>query len=159
MAGFLLTGFILLAVLFPVKAKADSLKMGDVAKELICQCGCNNVLSVCEMQGWAVPAKELIQTKIDAGLSKEEIVEYFVEQYGPKILAAPPKEGFNLAAWMIPFAIIGAGAILVVFLLKVWVKRQSARGEDAGLPLEEMTEEEVSRYKKELESELDSWKL
>lgn len=154
----LVVSFILIAALSFLEARADDLRMEDVAQDLICQCGCNKVLSVCEMQGWAVPAKELIQEKIDGGLSKEEIVAYFVEQYGPKILAAPPKEGFNLTAWTVPFILIGAGAALIVFLLRIWVKGQPVQDEEGRLPPEGMTEEEVSKYKKELEEELKSWK-
>ncbi|MFQ5904890.1 MAG: cytochrome c-type biogenesis protein CcmH [Candidatus Binatia bacterium] len=154
----LLMGFILLAALASLEVEAGDLRMEEVAKDLTCQCGCNKVLSVCEMQGWAVPAKELIQEKIDGGLSKEEIVAYFVEQYGHKILAAPPKEGFNLTAWVVPFVLMGVGATLIVFLLKVWVKRQLVHGDEERLPLEGMTAEEASRYKKELETELRSWK-
>lgn len=154
----LLAVLVLLTALLWVEAEAGELRVGDVAKDLICQCGCNNVLGVCEMTGWAVPAKELIQEKIDQGQSKDEILAYFVEQYGTKILAAPPKKGFNLIAWIMPFIIIGAGAILIVLLLRVWVRAQRVRGEDDPASLEDMTEEEADKYKKALQDELQSWK-
>lgn len=155
---YILVALMLLAASLSVTAEAGALKMGDVAKELICQCGCNNVLGVCEMTGWAVPAKELIQEKIDQGLNKEQVLAYFVEEYGTKILAAPPKKGFNLIAWIMPFAVIGAGAILILLLLRVWTREYGTGREDEPGPLEGMTEEEVTKYKKAMRDEIKSWK-
>ncbi len=156
--ALLLSGFLLLGLYLAPHAEAEELRMGDVASGLICQCGCNNVLSVCEMQGWAVPAKALIQERINQGWSKEEIISYFVEQYGPKILAAPPKEGFNITAWVMPFVLIGAGAALILLLLRTWVKRERFREGMEHQSLAEMNEEETSKYREKLKSELDSWK-
>lgn len=155
---YILVALMLMAASLSVTAEAGALKMGDVAKELICQCGCNNVLGVCEMTGWAVPAKELIQEKIDQGLNKEQVLAYFVEEYGTKILAAPPKKGFNLIAWIMPFAVIGAGAILILLLLRVWTGANGTGREDEPGPLEGMTEEEVTKYKKAMRDEIKSWK-
>ncbi len=155
---YILVALMLSAALLSVQAEAGDLKMGDVAKELICQCGCNNVLGVCEMTGWAIPAKELIQEKIDQGLSKEQVLAYFVKEYGTKILAAPPKKGFNLIAWAMPFVVIGVGAIFILLLLRIWTRAYRTFREDEPGPLEGMTEEEVAKYKKALQDEIKSWK-
>ena len=94
----------------------------EVQRRLICQCGCNKVLFVCEMQGWAVPAKALIASKAAQGQSADAIVQYFVDEYGVKILAAPPKSGFFLTAWLTPFTAILLGGIAILVLLRQWAR-------------------------------------
>lgn len=155
---YILVGLMLFAALLSVRAEANTLRMEDVANELICQCGCNNVLGVCEMTGWAIPAKELIQEKIDQGLSKAQVIAYFVEEYGTKILAAPPKKGFNLTAWVTPFVMIGAGAILILILLRIWIRSYRGQSGDEPGPLVGMTEEEKNKYKTAMQNEIKAWK-
>lgn len=155
---FLLPGVVLLYLFATAHVEAAALKVEDVAKELICLCGCNKLVNDCEMQDWAVAAKVVIKEKINEGWSKERIVAYFVEQYGPKVLAAPPKKGFNLTAWTTPFILIGVGAVLILFLLRAWVMGRGKREEVERQALEQMSQEEVSRYKQELELELKSRK-
>ena len=46
--------------------------------------------------------ERFIAVRIRAGDSKQEIKDKLVAQYGPRILAAPPKEGFDLLAWVLP---------------------------------------------------------
>jgi cytochrome c-type biogenesis protein CcmH len=48
---------------------------------------------------------------------------YFVEKYGLWILLAPPREGFNLLVWVVPFAGLAAGLVLVVLLMRRWTRR------------------------------------
>ncbi len=71
--------------------------------------------------------KAKIQQMINDGKTKPEILKTFVSQYGQKILAAPPKEGFNLSVWVLPFAALAVAAVMLYFLLKSW----SARGAKA----------------------------
>jgi cytochrome c-type biogenesis protein CcmH len=56
--------------------------------------------------------------QIDQGKSDQEIVSYFVDKYGATVLAAPPATGFNLAAWIMPFAALAVGALAAVALLR-----------------------------------------
>lgn len=56
---------------------------------------------------------------IDSGKTEDQILNVFVSQYGQTVLAAPPKKGFNLTAWLIPFGGFLAGAgILSIYLNK-----------------------------------------
>ena len=50
--------------------------------------------------------RDYIRTLIARGLTKQEILDELVDQYGPEILATPGDDGFDLAAWIVP----GAGA-------------------------------------------------
>ena len=57
--------------------------------------------------------RRLVREKLAQGESREQILEYFAGVYGPNILAAPSKSGFNLLAWTVPligvFAALAAG--------------------------------------------------
>jgi cytochrome c-type biogenesis protein CcmH len=55
---------------------------------------------------------------IDEGLSDEEILDYFVVRYGENVLAEPPKSGFSLIIWLIPFVAMGLGIGGVIFAVK-----------------------------------------
>ena len=60
-----------------------------------------------------------VRERLAEGWSEEEIRQYFVDRYGERVLASPPKEGFNLIAWAIPPAIF-----VVSMLVLVWVVRE-----------------------------------
>ena len=59
----------------------------------------------------------LVRDMLAQGAGRDEILDFFVERYGPGVLAAPPKSGANLLAWILPVAgivaaLVGALAIL-----------------------------------------------
>jgi cytochrome c-type biogenesis protein CcmH len=46
--------------------------------------------------------KMFIRSRIAAGESKSQIEDRLVAKFGEQVLAAPPKKGFNLLAWLLP---------------------------------------------------------
>lgn len=126
----------------------------EVAHRIICQCGCGKVLAICEMEGWAVPAKALIARKAAQGISADEIVQYFVDQYGEKILAAPPKSGFFLTVWVAPFAMLILGGGLIIGLIRHWVGSGGGSGSVPSTgPLTPQQEALVARFEAEVREE------
>ncbi len=128
---------------------ASAASVSEITKGLMCTCGCTMVLYSCQC-GTAAAMNGDIQEMIDAGMSEEAILNSYVEQHGQQILAAPPKEGFNLSAWVIPFAALAAAAIFVVVLLRRWTRTH----EEAISEPSEPTEEDRA-YLKALEHELE----
>lgn len=58
-----------------------------------------------------------VRELLAAGASREEVLAWFRERYGPGIVAEPPRSGINLIAWLVPGAallIAMAGGILVL---------------------------------------------
>jgi cytochrome c-type biogenesis protein CcmH/NrfF len=49
-----------------------------------------------------------------------------VEKYGTWILLAPPRQGFNLLVWVVPFGGIGLGLVLIFAVLHRWSRRPAA---------------------------------
>ena len=48
--------------------------------------------------------KRFIETRADACVSESQIKDELVAQFGPAVLAAPPREGFHWLAWLLPLA-------------------------------------------------------
>lgn len=69
-------------------AGSDSVLVRDISQELICQCGCTEVLNVCDCS-IADEMNVLIEQKLAQGQSKEQILQSFVDQYGKQVLATP----------------------------------------------------------------------
>ncbi len=65
---------------------------------------------------------EQIRTEVHAmvaeGKSRDEILNHYVEKYGERILAAPRARGFNMLAYVLPWAALLFGAWLLVLLIK-----------------------------------------
>ena len=58
-----------------------------------------------------------VRELLAAGASREEVLSWFRERYGPGIVAEPPRSGINLIAWLVPGAVLViamAGGILVL---------------------------------------------
>jgi cytochrome c-type biogenesis protein CcmH len=76
--------------------------------------------------------RAFIRERIAAGDSESEISDALVAQFGEEVLAAPPKEGFNLLAWVLPLA-GGAVAIGVLAVaLRRWSRARAEPAADAG---------------------------
>ncbi len=70
-------------------ASADPALVRDISKEFRCICGdCELVVSNCDCPR-ASELTALIEKKLSQGQSKEQIIQYFVVQYGKQVLATP----------------------------------------------------------------------
>lgn len=120
----------------------------DVAKEFRCPT-CTG-LSVLESDaGFSVQIKEQVQEQINLGKNREQIVDFFVERYGPWILREPPVKGFNAWAWIVPITLLCLGPVLIWLL--VWKRRVQADSHgvrSSTVILEEM-QQNLQRLKRE----------
>lgn len=145
----------IIALVVAVPAQAAS--MFDVADKIMCQCGCGAVLSECPHQdcGWGIPAKEFITQQLANGKTEQELIQYYVSQYGEKILAAPTKSGFNMAAWITPFAGLILGGVGLYYLVRLWARRREDEAAAEALSVVEVAElpdEAVRRLEDELKN-------
>jgi len=85
-------------------------EVNEIAKEVYCPVCESTPLDVCETQACA-DWRELIRTKLGEGQTKQQIFDYFATQYGDRVLASPPKKGFNLILWISPFVALAIGAV------------------------------------------------
>lgn len=156
-AAVLLISF---TVFFMPAIKAFALTSGEITKGFTCTCGCSMVVSACEGSMECTPAKEItdqVAQMIEAGQSKEEIIQHFVNTKGEKILAAPTKKGFNLIAWILPFLaiILGAGGIYI-FIDKCLISGKDAAAESENYIKKQVPE---GKYLALFEKELKDFEL
>ena len=154
----LLPSILALALLVPaIVAAATPVEVDDTARELICQCGCGMVLNQCNHAECSSRDQMMasIGTQLDAGRTKQQIVAGFVSQYGERVLSAPTKEGFNLTAWITPFAALLAGAVVVYFLMRAWVARGGQSQPVTVRPRSISGSDD--EYRRRLEQELDDF--
>ena len=102
-------------------AFADGI-VDEIGANLMCQCGCTMVLSTCDC-GTADQMRGEIRSMLDQGKTKEDIVNYYIGKYGEKVLAAPKAEGFNLSAYITPFAVILLSGGVLALIVRQWVIR------------------------------------
>jgi cytochrome c-type biogenesis protein CcmH len=145
---------VLILAAWPQAIAADEPPTVDeVASELISQCGSGMVLADHDC-GVARSMKASIQRQIDAGNTKEEILDHFVSIYGEQVLATPRKSGFSLTAWVAPFLAVAAGGIVVSALIWTWARRRPASAEAAASPF---PVEDLDLYEERVDEELRSW--
>lgn len=129
---------------------AASRNLDDEALEIgaMLQCPiCQNVSVAYSPSQLAVQMRQVIRQKLEAGESREQIIQYFVDRYGESILLEPPKRGFNLVAWRGPFLAVLAGAIGLFWLLRNWTRTPSPALPD---DLPAVSDEEVAAYEARL---------
>jgi len=117
---------------------AGAQQSADRAKQIggkfMCMCSCNQVLTQCNHVGCTTSAgmlKELDQS-VTRGDSEDVITQRFVQEFGTKVYAEPPKSGFSLVAWSLPGIYLLSGTILVVFVISRWRKHVPEHGPSTG---------------------------
>ena len=102
-------------------APAMSLTVVEVAREVRCPT-CNTPLDVSNSPA-AERMKVFISQRIAAGDDKQEIIDALVGEFGRGVLATPPKEGFDLIAWVVPIVLVLAGLVAIPFVTRAWARR------------------------------------
>ena len=59
--------------------------------------------------------RAIVEEKVQAGESDEEILQYFADRYGDSVLVEPPKSGVGIGLWWIPplVTLLGAGVVVM----------------------------------------------
>ena len=68
--------------------------------------------------------RAVVREMLAEGKSRDEILDYFVDRYGADILAAPPKSGSNLVAWILPIVGVAAALVGVFFVIRAMTNSQ-----------------------------------
>jgi cytochrome c-type biogenesis protein CcmH/NrfF len=114
---------VLLGVIVVAMLGAGQSRYDRLGNELMCSCGCGQILLECNhfgCPGSPVMIREL-QAQLASGASDKAILGWFATKYGPIILAAPIRGGFDDAAWIVPFTVFvlaTAGTFGIVWLWK-----------------------------------------
>jgi cytochrome c-type biogenesis protein CcmH len=109
-----------LAICFSLGATTPAGRQNDLSHRLMCQCGCAQLLGECDHVGCPDRDKELseLSTDIAAGETDQQVFDEFVGKYGATVLAAPTTKGFDLVAWIAPFAVFAAALLGPILLIR-----------------------------------------
>jgi cytochrome c-type biogenesis protein CcmH len=149
--SIVLLGFLLPALAAGASAQKDiSRDYRDACDQLVCQCGCNEQLSVCSMQNCssATPMRAEIRARLEKGDSVQTIVDSFVARYGKKVLSAPTMQGFDITAWIMPFLIFCLGMVVVGWIV-VRMVRPAPVMEESQAPVDSRVERELKDFEEE----------
>jgi cytochrome c-type biogenesis protein CcmH len=113
-----------LAAAAPAAAAEPKTSVIDLEDEVMCV-SCNVPLNIAESPQ-ATAQRAEIQRLVDQGLTKDEIKDRLVVEYGRNVLAQPDDSGFGLAAYLVPIAVGGLGIALLVLLIPRWRRRATA---------------------------------
>lgn len=122
----------------------------DLEGELICPT-CKTTLDQSDAPV-ARRMKALIARRVADCASEKQIKDELVADFGPAVLAAPPREGFHWLAWVLPPVGLLAAAGVISVLVWRWSRSRHEAGADANgrVPLdpelERRLDRELARY-------------
>lgn len=123
-----------LLVVFTVGAGDNAARYNQLGHQMICTCGCTQVLLECNHVGCTVSTQmeAELQDALASGDSNERVLHVFVQKYGPTVLAAPPASGFNLVAWITPGIIFLLAMLGTALLIRSWKLRSVPMPKETG---------------------------
>jgi cytochrome c-type biogenesis protein CcmH len=128
----LLTGLTLTGIASAQENGPTDDEVNAIAKGMYCPV-CENIpLDVCPTQA-CIQWREVIRQKLAEGWDEAQIKDYFVAQYGDRVLAEPPPQGLNWLVYLVPPLIFLGGAYLLFSVFRSW-RRQPQPGPAAATP-------------------------
>jgi len=123
-------------------------QVNAIAKQLYCPVCENTPLDVCPTQAceeW----RQLIREKLGIGWTPIQIKDYFVDQYGDRVLGTPPARGLNWMVYVIPPLLFLVGIYVLYRIVITW-KRNDHDSPPPAPPAESLDDEYVSRLEEEI---------
>jgi cytochrome c-type biogenesis protein CcmH len=128
-------------------AACPQTSLGDLEDEVMCPV-CGTSLGLASEAPQAQRERAFIQGLIDDCKSKDEVKDALVAEFGDQVLALPDDDGFDLAAYLVPLAILlGAGAAITVGVRR-WRTRPAAVAAERGASARESKrlDDDLAKY-------------
>lgn len=106
-------------------ADSPDTRVNAIGHQMMCMCGCGQVLAECNHVGCTYSSRQLAEVRemVLRGDNDASIKDAMVQKYGTTVLAAPTTSGFNIVAWIMPFAIFALALAAVVLVVRAWKRR------------------------------------
>jgi cytochrome c-type biogenesis protein CcmH len=131
----------LLTVVMVGYGETPDARFQRLGHELVCMCGDNNILLECNHVGCSTSTQMTAELKaqLATGASDKQILAWFANKYGPTVLAAPIRGGFDDVAWIVPYALLGLATLGTAGVILYWKRRTTAlaHGPEVLLPADE----------------------
>ncbi len=129
-------------------------EVNRIAKQLFCPVCENTPLDVCPTQACA-QWRALIREKLAAGWTEDQIKQYFVDQYGARVLSEPPRTGLNWLVYLVPPILFIVGVVILVRTFRPSKETavdgvSPASAEESPISPEPASDEYVARVEDEL---------
>jgi cytochrome c-type biogenesis protein CcmH len=113
---------LVITILMFMGAGDDTARFNSVGHRMMCICGCGQVLLECNHVGCQSSDKmrNELMAALERGDNDDLILQGFVQNYGPTVIAAPTAKGFNRVAWIMPFVALAFGMVFVVIVVRAW---------------------------------------
>lgn len=132
----------------------SSSRFGKLGHEMICVCGCGQILLECNHVGCPDSDRMIgeLRQQIAGGGSDTAVLNWFSAKYGPTVLAAPIRGGFDNAAWIAPLAVFLLATVGTGVLVSLWRKRTRPNTALAGMPVHDLQDDALrERIRRETE--------
>jgi cytochrome c-type biogenesis protein CcmH len=138
----------------PAAASEQHPTLNELENQIMCPVCAGETLAQSDSPA-AAQVKRHIQAQIAAGDTRSQIKRELVSIYGTRILAAPPRHGFDLLAWVLPLVLILGGAAGMGVLVWRWTRRReeqavaaawSQNGRPLDPELEARLDDELARF-------------
>jgi len=108
----------------------------NLGGKIMCSCGCAQMLLKCNHVGCPDSPVQLaeLRTAINTGMTDQQVLDSFAAKYGNTVLAAPRTHGFDLVAWIAPFAVLAAALLGTVLLVRHWSVGKKEVAQQASTP-------------------------
>jgi cytochrome c-type biogenesis protein CcmH/NrfF len=129
-------GTLAIAVCFSLGASDAGARYDKLNHQMMCSCGCGQVLGECNHVGCPDSPVQLaeLRTAINTGMNDQQVLDSFVAKYGATVLAAPRTHGFDLVAWIAPFAVFAAALLGTILLVRNWSVGKKEAEQPASTP-------------------------
>ncbi len=147
----ILAGFVLVSVVYAQDGGPGTPSDNDVirvAKQLYCPVCPNTPLDVCDTKAcedW----RAQIRDQLSEGWTDQQIIDYFVAQFGERVLAEPQRKGFTSLVWFLPLIVVLVGIGIVYEILRNWRKQKPALVSAVSIP--EIPEEVLKKIEREIQ--------
>ena len=146
--------FAALLLAAPAAASEAHPTLGELEDQLMCPICTGETLAQSDSPA-AQQIKGYIGRRIAAGATRSQIKNELVKEWGQRILAAPPRHGFNLLAWALPLIGVVGGAGIMGLLAWRWTRVRepepapqqfALNGHPLGPDEERRLDEELARF-------------
>lgn len=136
--------------LFTLGSADTEARFTHLGHQLMCQCGCSQVLLECDHVGCPNLKQESdeLRAAVARGDGDNAILSAFQAEYGPTVLAAPWLSKFNVVAWIVPPALLILGLLGTFLLVRKWKLRTVAMPQ---IPIDIESREIRDRIRRETE--------
>jgi cytochrome c-type biogenesis protein CcmH/NrfF len=139
-------------------ASSPDKRFDKLGHNLVCQCGCGQILLDCNHVGCPVSPVMIaeLKTQIASNLPDTGVLNFFITKYGPIALAAPIRGGFDNVAWIVPCVVFILAIFGVALLIRFWKNRHDriipAPAGIPSLPSSESLQDRIRR-----DTDYDNW--